>query len=67
MLAILFLIPPAVCVLSLSPSVFYLAQLCLFVSYLFVSQRFLMFKSNMFLASGRDHPSLREIMQVICL
>lgn len=35
--------------------------------YLFVSARFLMSKSNMFLASGRDHPSLREIMRVICL
>lgn len=62
MLAILILIPPAVCILSLFLS-FLWVQLCWFDSYLFVSQRFLMFKSNMFLASGRDHPSLREIMQ----
>lgn len=62
MLAILILIPPAVCVFFL----FFIAQLCLFESYLFASRRFLMFKSNMFLASGRDQPSLQEIMQVIC-
>lgn len=57
---LLFLFPPRFCVLLLSLSLVYLTFIYL------LSVPFLMFKSNMFLASGRDHPSRREIIQVIC-
>lgn len=73
-----FLFPPRF-VFSVSLSLMYFFFVCVFCfffpehnfvylqPYLFVSVRFLMSKSNMFLANGRDHPSLREIMRVICL